>query len=156
MKKIVSLILLAVMSLFLLTGCWGSGSDKTVNYDYKNGARIYVFDVDKTSSYTVDSHKNLVTIRNHSNNKKDSISFDDVYIKCSSFDGVLKIRHSNGISPIKSDYIPDGTVIKINNNNCYIKCASGTVNLKNVKVTLNKVSWKTGANGKVTISFEIA
>jgi len=156
MKKIVSLILLAVMSLFLLTGCWGSGNDKTVNYAYENGARVLVFDVDKTSSYTVDSHKNLVTIRNYSNNKKDSISFNDVYIKCNQFEGVLKIKSGTGISPIKGDYIPDGTVIKINNNNCYINCASGIVNLKNVKVTLNKVSSTKGANGKVTISFEIA
>jgi hypothetical protein len=68
------------MSLLILTSCGGSGTIETEgnkSVSGNGGGKAYVFDIDKISSYTVDSHKNIITIYAYNRSNCNTIHFTD-------------------------------------------------------------------------------
>jgi len=114
---------------------------------------VYVFDIDKTSSYTVDSHSNLISIYNYGGKNNDAIYFSDVYVDSNNIDGNVIIQKSTGIDGIEGTYIPNNTVVKIDDKNCYVKVGVTKKFMKNISVKLTKVSQEEGKNGTATFSF---
>ena len=160
MKKIVSLVLLVVMSLCVLTGCWGSGKDETEWKKYlsnKGGGYAYYFDIDNISKYVINSHKNEIIVYNNTNTKNDYISFNDVYVDYNQYEGNVKISNSKGFSGLKADTINiyDGTTLCVKDNNCYIQCGR-KIYMKNVKIKLTKVGQSAGVKGSANFSFDWA
>ena len=156
-KKLVSVILLMAMSLLILTSCGGSGTIETEgnkSVSGNGGGNAYVFDIDKISSYTVDSHKNLITIYAYNRSNCNTIHFTDVYVDKDQFEGLVGVDDSKGFSGVTGTTISNGTTVKVKDKNCYIRVGRKKRYMSNVNIKLTKVGQKEGERGKATFSFD--
>ena len=159
MRKLISVVLVLVMSLLVLTSCGGSGTVETEgnnSVSANGGGTAYVFDIDKISSYTVDSHKNLITICAYDRSNCNTIHFTDVYVDKEQYEGLVGVDDSKGFSGVTGTTIKDGTNVKVKDKNCYIRINGRKIYMKNVNIKLTKVGKKKGEKGKATFSFDWA
>ena len=158
MKKFISAILLSVISLVVFTSCGGKGRIITKNrtpIKANGGGTCYVFNIDAASKYIVNSHSNLISVYNFKGTSKDEIHFTDVYISKDIYNGVVKVSKSKGFNGIKDEYIPNGTTLKIDDNNLYLNCGQTKVFLNNTTVKLISVGQDSKTNGTASISFDL-
>ena len=157
MKKTLSIILSVVLSLGFLTACGGSGTVETEgkkDLSENGGGTAYVFDIDKISSYVVESHKNLITICAYSRSNNNSFLFTDVYVEKDTVNGSLGIDNSKGFSGVSGTSINNNTNVKILDNNCYVRIGRKKNYMKNVNIKLINVPEKNGKKGKASFTFD--
>lgn len=162
MKKTVVFILLSAISLAVLTSCGSKVGVKTKNRTYikaNGGGYCYVFDIDEASSCIKKAgHSNLVQFCNFNKTTKDEIHLIDVYACKDGFEGEVKVSKATGNSGFDSPFIPNGTTLKINNNNLYFKNlrnGNKKVYLNNAKIKFTTVGQSANTKGTASFNFDL-
>jgi hypothetical protein len=151
MKRIITLLLLAVMTLTLFAGCTKKTTTKTTEYVSTSTYCKYTFKVNQNA---VANHKNQVTIRNNYSGS-DELYFNDLYLKIQGDNGKVLLTKNKGAISISGKGIPTNTAMKVPNNTAYITGGSfgnAKVYLTNTKITINSLPTSKNSTGTATVS----